>query len=295
VELCQICGREFKNLKSLGQHLIHSDNKISHNISTTKEYYDMFLLKENENLCKICRKEAGFINLNVGYQTYCSRICYNKDPEIRNIRCESNKNKIVSEETKNKMSSIRKKLWKDPNYRMKDPNIQKQKSKKMKENWKNGVYIEMTKKISIIMKELWKDPNCVWRSRKFLDKVINGRRERMLNGGSSYANSFNKNPSKPQVELYERTKKLYSSSIINYPCLNYSLDIAIPDLKIVIESDGSYWHQDSERDLKRQKEVESLGWRFIRYKNIDYIKDIPSIDKIKNDIELLCKEINVNG
>lgn len=121
------------------------------------------------------------------------------------------------------------------------------------------------------------------------------KREWMLNGGSSYVNSFNKNPSKPQVKLFEIINKLYSSSIMNYSFLNYSLDIAIPDLKIVIESDGSYWHQNDQNDIKRQKAIEEKGWKVIRYKNVDSIKDVPSIDKIKSDIELVCKEIDING
>ena len=121
------------------------------------------------------------------------------------------------------------------------------------------------------------------------------KREWMLNGGSSYVNSFNKSPSKPQVKLFEIVNKLYSSSIMNYSFLNYSLDIAIPDLKIVIESDGSYWHQDEQYDIKRQKVIEKEGWKFIRYKNIDSIKDVPPASKIKSDIELVCKEINING
>ena len=38
---------------------------------------------------------------------------------------------------------------------------------------------------------------------------------------------------------------------------NYSLDIAIPDKRIVIEYDGSYWHQDKDYDNKRKKYLEN--------------------------------------
>ena len=44
-------------------------------------------------------------------------------------------------------------------------------------------------------------------------------REYMLNGGAAYACSCNKDPSKPQVELYNRVKSLYPSAILNFPCL----------------------------------------------------------------------------
>jgi hypothetical protein len=112
------------------------------------------------------------------------------------------------------------------------------------------------------------------------------QRQYMLKGGAIHALSFISNPSKPQVELYNRIRVLYPNSILNYPCyeLNFSLDIAIPELNIWFESDGSYWHQDKEKDLKRQEKIENLGWKVIRYK-IDYIKEVPTIEQIKQDIE----------
>ena len=112
-------------------------------------------------------------------------------------------------------------------------------------------------------------------------------RKKMLDGEAVRIQSFIKNPSKPQVELYNRVKELYPTAILNYPLyeLNYSLDIAIPDLKIWFESDGSWWHQNKEKDLERQRKIENLGWKCIRYK-ADFIKDIPELEKIKEDIFL---------
>jgi len=110
-------------------------------------------------------------------------------------------------------------------------------------------------------------------------------RKRMLNGGAAKACSGNKSPSKPQVELYNLVKSLIYTAVINYPIieLNCVLDIAIPNYKIVIEFDGSYWHQDKEKDLKRQIEVEKLGWKFIRYNDIipkkeDLIEDLKNLE-----------------
>lgn len=110
-------------------------------------------------------------------------------------------------------------------------------------------------------------------------------RQRMLNGGAVYVQSFIKNPSKPQVELYNRIKELFPSAILNYPFypFNYSLDVAIPELKIWFESDGSYYHQDKEKDLKRQIKIEVLGWKCIRYK-ANSVREVPALEKIKEDI-----------
>ena len=109
---------------------------------------------------------------------------------------------------------------------------------------------------------------------------------KMLNGGAAHANSFIKNPSKPQVELYNRVKELYPSAILNYPCypFNFSLDVAIPELKICFESDGSWWHSNKEKDLERQNKIESIGWKLIRYYPVDTIKQVPSKEQIIRSI-----------
>lgn len=114
-------------------------------------------------------------------------------------------------------------------------------------------------------------------------EVRNFYRDRMLNGGSSYAASFITNPSKPQVELFKLVKQLCHCAILNYPLENKSLDIAIPFHKIAIEYDGSYWHPDEEKDNERQKQIESLGWKFIRYR--DYIPSLKELEEnIQNEI-----------
>jgi len=103
--------------------------------------------------------------------------------------------------------------------------------------------------------------------------------QRMKNGGAAHARSFIQNPSKSQVELFNLVKEDHPESILEYPCLNYSIDIVIPNLKIAIEYDGSYWHQDQEKDDKRQREIEDQGWTFLRYR--DYV---PSKEELRKDI-----------
>jgi hypothetical protein len=94
-------------------------------------------------------------------------------------------------------------------------------------------------------------------------------KKRCLDGFATYMSSCNKNPSKPQVKLFEQVKLLYPSAILNYPYKNYSIDIAIPELKIAIEYDEPYWHKDKEEaDKKRQIEIEKGGWKFIRYSKL---------------------------
>lgn len=100
-------------------------------------------------------------------------------------------------------------------------------------------------------------------------QFIERKKNWMLNGGATYVCSFNKTPSKPQVELFNLSKGIYEDAVLNYPCLNYSIDVAIPSLKIAMEYDGSYWHQDKEKDMERQLKIEQQGWQVIRFR--DYI------------------------
>jgi len=107
----------------------------------------------------------------------------------------------------------------------------------------------------------------------------------MINGGAQYTHSFITNPSKPQVELFNLVKQLCYCAELQYKIegTNRIADIAIPFHKIVIEYDGSYWHEINEKngysDSERQKEIESLGWKFIRYRDI-----VPSIDELRRNI-----------
>ena len=104
-------------------------------------------------------------------------------------------------------------------------------------------------------------------------------KQRMLNGLAAYINSFNKNPSKPQIELYKLVKQIKHKAILEFPVTNYVIDIAILDEKIAIEYDGSYWHQDKEHDKKRQQNLENLGWKFLRF--VDYV---PSSTELQEKI-----------
>jgi len=125
-------------------------------------------------------------------------------------------------------------------------------------------------------------PNHPFYKDKFPEETRKSQIQWMRNGGAAHANSFIQNPSKPQVELFKKVQKIYPQAKLNYSSLNRSIDIAIPDLMIAIEYDGSYWHQDEKEDKTRQQELETIGWKFLRYE--DYV---PKTDKLKKDLRWL--------
>lgn len=65
---CEICGKEFEQL-GFASH-IRSAHKIS-----SKDYYDRFMKKSNEGICKTCGRESRFISIINGYDSYCSDKC----------------------------------------------------------------------------------------------------------------------------------------------------------------------------------------------------------------------------
>lgn len=60
-----------------------------------------------------------------------------------------------------------------------------------------------------------------------------------------------------------------------FPIRNYFVDFASPAKKIVLEVDGAQWHQDKEKDLKRQTEIEEEGYSVIRIPAVDVFKYNP--------------------
>ena len=75
--------------------------------------------------------------------------------------------------------------------------------------------------------------------------------------------------SKPQAELFLLIKEKYSEAKLEYPIkTKHSIrfaDIAIPSLKIDIEYDGSFWHQNKTLDNLRTKHLNEIGWKVIRF------------------------------
>ena len=74
-----------------------------------------------------------------------------------------------------------------------------------------------------------------------------------------------------------------------FSILNFIVDFCCQDLKLVVEIDGGYHEFDGvyEDDVSRQKRVESLGFKVVRYTNIQVYKHLESVWQ---DIVNHCKE-----
>lgn len=102
--------------------------------------------------------------------------------------------------------------------------------------------------------------------------------------------SFYKNgtckTSSQQKYIYHLLKENGYNVELNYPLSNVNLDIAlfIGNTKIDIEYDGTYWHQDKNKDRKRDEFVKSQGWKVFR---IVGQRAVPTLKQLEDGINTL--------
>ena len=97
---CKICNDfKTKDAATFYHHL------RLHRISTN-DYYDKFMKKETDGICKCCGKPTNFLNINLGYREFCSPKCASIGTQDRKIKtCLKNRGTkfpTQSEEVKNK-------------------------------------------------------------------------------------------------------------------------------------------------------------------------------------------------
>jgi very-short-patch-repair endonuclease len=64
---------------------------------------------------------------------------------------------------------------------------------------------------------------------------------------------------------------------------SYYLDFALPESDIAIECDGAAYHSSpaqKRRDLKRQREIENLGWQVVRFTGSQIVTDLGGCEQV---------------
>ena len=62
-----------------------------------------------------------------------------------------------------------------------------------------------------------------------------------------------------------------------HPIQPWIVDFACPQQMLVVEIDGGYHDNVVENDLKRQKHLESMGWKVIRFSDKDVEEDAEAV------------------
>lgn len=94
--------------------------------------------------------------------------------------------------------------------------------------------------------------------------------------------------SSQQIKLHNMIQEKYPNSILNYSCGNSIFDIALilecNNIKIDIEYDGWYWHQNQEKDKRRDYYHSRRGWKILRIKSA---MKLPSKEELFEAIDYL--------
>lgn len=221
---CEICGRNnLKTRKALLMHLVRDHSRVSH-----KEYYDSYLKKENEGLCKICNEPTIFENFTLGYRKCCCADCtreYNTGYR-NNFQTPESIEKIKKTNIKTRNKNLR--IFEKDNDLILISKLNLKYFNRIVE-YKNLKVIyyhqnKYVKKSEISLKEL-----------RQLDKKF-----------QKEAKTYN---SKYEAEIHEWLKEVYNSKIfvnkfgiIKDDTSNLQLDFYIPDKRLALEFNGDYWH-----------------------------------------------------
>jgi len=255
---CKICARKFSTVHSIAAHI-----QKMHNLPN-KIYYDTFLKKETEGICKKegCCNETKYFGIKKGYLKYCSRKCSANSLEVKKNMSGSIKKTWTKERRKNR-SKTSKRMW------------TAERREKQRNLLNNG--------LSKLMNSIERDPVKI--------KVESEKkRKKLLDGFALVMIKKIKKISKPELKLREMVEKMYSDCEFQYPILNFVVDMAIPKYRIAIEYDG-YYHFDTEEHKQyhkqRQEKIEKEGWNFLRY---NIFQPFPSSQQLKEDIQKIIRE-----
>ncbi len=75
------------------------------------------------------------------------------------------------------------------------------------------------------------------------------------------------------------------------PIGNYIVDFFAPELRLIIEIDGSSHLNKGEYDFYRQKNIENLGYVFLRFSEGEVIQNI-NLVKVRIDYAIFCLKNN---
>jgi very-short-patch-repair endonuclease len=73
------------------------------------------------------------------------------------------------------------------------------------------------------------------------------------------------------------TVKFRRQKVIETEAFRYIADFAANDPKLVIEVDGNTHDVDDRRDLIRTRRIESLGYRVVRYTNLEVMQNMDGV------------------
>lgn len=137
---CELCGKKLKNNKCISGHL-----RFNHQDYTVQKYYDEFLRKDGEGICKLdgCNNKTRFSGIGKGYLDHCCNSHAQKNSIVRNKIENTNERKYGKKNFTNieKARETKKDRYGDEFYsnRLKSSNTLLNRTDEEKETWRKKV------------------------------------------------------------------------------------------------------------------------------------------------------------
>lgn len=261
--ICISCREKFSRVANIGK-IVSNETRSKHRLNTLKLNKNIEY-KEKQSKSQIIRcqrpeekKRRSTVLLNMW-----------NDKNFRELKSKSSKDQWENSCYKEAQSKRLSKKWEDPKFR---ELISSNLSKRLFETWKDPNYRE---KMIHMSKETWSDP--------IVRKKQSDRCKDRLKNNNPFDNNGLIKISKEEQKLFDLVKIVFPSAEQNKSIKTKESrrfpDILIEDYKLIFEYDGSYWHK-SEKDDKRNKELQDVG-----YKIIHYIDRIPDMKELFNDAD----------
>lgn len=223
---CEICGREFKK----GHNWVHH--------MTTQQYYDKYIKTKEDGICKICKVPTIWHKQQFCYDEYCQ---LHKPEKIHSSY--RNRDKAIATCKTKFNGKLNSGAWNSRNQRLDQFEIDNNctRTKKLIQLYGQGW-------LALNLPRLYCGKQNTFVSNEYLPQIIEYSSKKHVN-------------LKGKAESYILEHLQYEGQIQpnNRKVINpKELDIYIPDLKLAIEFNGTYWHAEERQEninVHREKSI----------------------------------------
>ena len=269
---CEICNKEFNSVQSLSNHIARGHKRSIQN------YYDEFILKNNEDKCLECGKKTTFINYRLGYHRFCCIKCAENNNKIKDKILKTNIEKydgigFASKELRDKsletynlknntnLTNFGTVAW--------DEETRKKRNKTIKENGK----------LSKAIKEIWKN-----RTTKDIEQIVNNTKntKKTVYGNPNYNNV--KQSIETKIKKYGRVNGFNPKKHISYDGFIFDSTLELDFYKIIKSLDKL---KIVKTQLKYNYIYDNKKWTYnpdfmITYNDKQYIVETKGLHFFKN-------------
>lgn len=235
---CQECDKKVKNFKALATHIQFNHDK--------KKYYNDYMKKEGEGLCKTCGNPTKFTILGRGYEKFCCKECERIDYSKRMAR--DNPMKTVAAKQNQRNTNLKRY---GVSQNTKRPEIKEQ----IKQTCLKKYGVE----------------NVIQDSKIFRKAQITGKLLHRFNEKIEYRGSYELD----FLENFYNKINIIQGLSFKYNYLNkkhiYHSDFFIPSLNLIVEIKNSYYYKRFKSIILTKKQATiDAGYNYIMIVDKDY-------------------------